>query len=91
MARETYRLLKDAKGKNHLIALDQVEAWLAKHRPKPKASKRATILPKYVERGSWVWDGEKVVERHLYRGRTKESRLHRRKIMRRLLFERVRC
>jgi len=76
MARQSFKLLKDAKGRNHLVLKDRAEAWLKKHGPKQtKPSKRATHLPQFPERGSWVWDGEKLVERHLYRGRTKEARL----------------
>ncbi len=70
MTTETKITLTDRNGETHLIERDKAEAWLAKHGPKPKAPKRAKLHIK-VERGSWVWDGEKVVPRSEYRGRAK--------------------
>lgn len=71
--RQSYKLLKDKNGVNHLVSRETVDAFLAKHRPKTKSM--AYKLPDKVERGSWIWDGKKLVERHLYRGRGNKSKL----------------
>lgn len=70
-----YKLLKDRRGVTHLVEKDQADAWLAKHGQKPKECKKSMVLPKTVERGSWVWDGEKVIPRSQFHGRKKGSGL----------------
>lgn len=65
-----WKLLTDRKGKTHFVEKDKADAWLAKHAPKPNSVKKAD-LPTKVERGSWVWDGEKVIPRSECRGRQK--------------------
>lgn len=66
MARQTWRLMQRPGGKLDLVPLEEIDAWLQKHRPQ-----RATKfhVKHKVERGSWVVrliDGKpQLIAKHL--------------------------
>ncbi|CAB4187841.1 hypothetical protein UFOVP1169_14 [uncultured Caudovirales phage] len=71
MPRETYVLKRLPSGEHELVTRAELSAWINKHYP----DKMKCTIPRKFTRGSWIWDGEKLVEKSQYRNTRNQSKL----------------